>query len=110
MDQMQYRVFTFVAHEGLLTQFKEALSRDQLSVAKAIEQFLSSYVYCLDSSFTDDTGKKRAQKGRKSFQARIRANICNAFVEKAEKEKSDVNLLLEQFIKNYTSFIKKHNP
>jgi len=110
MEQNRYRIVTFVADEGLLIQFKEAISRDQLSMAKAIEQFLSSYVYCLDSSFTDGTGKKRAQKGRKPYQSRIQANIYNAFVEKTDKEKTDVNLLLEQFFRNYTSFIKKHDP
>ena len=110
MDQVRYRFVTFVADEGLLIQFKDALSRDQLSMAKAVEQFLLSYVYCLDSSFTDSAGKKRAKKGRKPYQSRISANIYNAFVEKTDREKTDVNLLLEQFFRNYTAFIKKHNP
>jgi len=108
MDQIRYQIVSFVADEDLLIQFKDALSRDQLSMAKAVEQFLSSYVYCLDSSFTDGAGKKRTQKGRKLYQSRIPANIYNAFVEKTDKEKTDVNLLLEQFFRNYTAFIKKH--
>ena len=110
MDQVRYRFVTFVADEGLLIQFKDALSLDQLSKAKAVEQFLLSYVYCLDSSFTDGAGKKRAKKGRKPYQLRISANIYSAFVEKTDREKTDVNLLLEQFFRNYTAFIKKHNP
>lgn len=114
MDQNRYRIVNFVADEGVLTQFKEALHRDRLSMARAIEQFLSSYAYCLDSSFTVATGekreKKRSNKRRTVSQLRISEHIYNAFSAKVEKEKADVNLLLDQFLRNYAAFMKTVQP
>jgi hypothetical protein len=110
MDQNRYRIVNFVADEGVFIQFKEALKRDRLSRARAIEQFLSSYAYCLDSSFTVATEekreKKRISKRRKLFQLRISEHIYNAFSVKVEKEKADVNLVLDQFFRNYVAFMK----
>ncbi|OQY46999.1 MAG: hypothetical protein B6240_06480 [Desulfobacteraceae bacterium 4572_87] len=112
MDQNRYRIVNFVADEVVFTQFKEALKQDRLSMARAIEQFLSSYVYCLDSSFTVATEekreKKRIRKRRKLFQLRISEHAYNVFSVKVEKEKADANLLLDQFFRNYVAFMKNY--
>jgi hypothetical protein len=107
MGQNRYQHCAFSVDEDVFIQFKEALGWDQLSMAKAIEQFLLSYVYCLDSSFAGSIGIKKDVKGRKPFQTRISENIYDEFVAKTDQEKSDMNVLFEQFFRNYTAFIKK---
>jgi hypothetical protein len=42
------RSTTFVVPQDLFLQFKEVLSQEGVSMAKAVEQFMESYVHCLD--------------------------------------------------------------
>ena len=105
-EQTRYRRCCFVVDEGILKRFKAATNRDQVSMARAVEQFLLSYVYCLDSSFVGGAGKRPPKRGRKACYVRLSMNIYTEFAEKTQKEETDMNLIVEQFFNYYTAFMK----
>jgi len=106
MDQNRYRVCVFSLDEDLFNSFKKLLFREKVSAAKLIEQFLVCYAYCLDSSFLNSANEIKRKRGRKPYHFRVLAENYNAFAEKAGKELMDTNSLIEQFLKNYSTFIK----
>jgi hypothetical protein len=104
--QSQYRRGCFVIDGDVLDQFKEAAKQEDESVAKVVEQFLFSYVYCLDSTFVYSAAKARSKRRREPFVLRLSTDIYNAFMEKANKANMDMNLILQQFLVNYVVFMK----
>ena len=109
-EQTRYHICRFFLHEDVLEPFKEVVSRDNLSAAKAIEQFLASYVYCLDPSFVDGAEKHHEKNKKKALYIRISAEIFRAFEEKTKAEKVDMNLIVEQFMAHYTAFMRAKKP
>lgn len=102
----KHRVICFVIDENVLESFKELTLQEKASAANIIEQFLLSYVYCLDSSFIGSFPKTRPRIRRISYHVRITIDTYEAFVEKTNRERSDMNLILQRFLMNYTAFVK----
>ena len=109
-DQPRFRRCCFVVHEDVLGEFKEVAFQDNLSVAKAIEQFLANYIYCLDPSFIGGHIKGSRKAKKKAFNVRISADVYSACEEKTRTEKVDMNAIVEQFMMHYNAFIKTHTP
>ena len=104
--QTRYRSCCFVIDEHTLEQFKDRMKQDSVSIARLIEQFLLSYVYCLDPTFIDSTVKNRPKVRRKPYHVRLSLDIYTAFEKKTTQEKLDMNLAIEQFFINYAEFMK----
>ena len=104
--QTRYRSCCFVIDEHTLEQFKDSMKQDSVSITRLIEQFLLSYVYCLDPTFIGSTVKNRPKVRRKPYQARLSLDIYIAFEKKTTQEKLDMNLAIEQFFINYAEFMK----
>jgi len=102
----RYRHCGFCVNQNVLEPFKDAAKQEQVRMARVIEQFLFSYVYCLDSTFVSSAPKIRRRSRRVHYTLTISADIYDAFVEKTRKEKMDMNLILEQFFINYIVFMK----
>lgn len=106
MKPVRYRIIGFVADERLINEFKETVEEENTSMAKAAEHFLFNYGYCLDPSFLNDSKSVVTGRRRKAFNLRVRQDIGDDFVEKAERENIDTSLLLEEFVRRYISFVK----
>ena len=105
--QARYFRCSFSVDGQVVARFKEAASRDHVSMARLVEQFLLSYVYCLDPAFVDVDVKTRPRIRREHYVVRVSADIYTAFVEKTGKEKTDINLILARFFINYSEFSEK---
>ncbi len=106
-EQTRYQRCHLFLHVDVLEPFKEVVSRDNVSAAKVIEQFLASYVYCLDRSFIDGAEEYHGKKKKKAFYLRISTEIFRAFEEKTKADKVDMNLIVEKFMTHYTAFMQQ---
>jgi len=98
---LQTRV-NFSIPADLMKNYKEIASRENLSLSKAITQFMLNYTDYLDNSFFKT---KDLLKGKKdTFLFFTSEEIAERFKEKTEREKVRPSMVIAQFMKNYIDF------
>lgn len=96
----------FMVPSDVLFGFREAASQQDVAMARIIEQFIESYIHCLDPSFVDDAGIGKKGTKLTGIRTMISYTLFNAFLRKVRKQGGNPNELVVQFMSRYTAFVK----